>query len=79
MMVERWIMDIERTFEVCGCIESQKLLYASYLLQGEAVVWCDTKRHLITMELGVVEGILWVIFKKKFDDHYFRMFGQEKI
>lgn len=28
----------ERPFEVCGCTKSQKVLYASYFLQGEVAL-----------------------------------------
>lgn len=65
------IMDIKRTFKVCGCTESQKILYANYLLQGEAVLWWGTKRQLITMEFEAMEEISQERFKKEFDNWYF--------
>lgn len=68
--VERWISNIERTFEVCRCTEYQKVLYASYLLQGETTLWWDTQRNLLTMELGAMRRISWEMFKKKFDNCY---------
>ena len=58
-----WITDIERTFEVSGYTESQKVLQVSYLLQGEAALWWGAKRQLLTME-GVVEKISWERFIK---------------
>ena len=36
LQAEKWIKDLEITFEVCGCTEVQQVLYASYLLQGTA-------------------------------------------
>lgn len=46
-------MDIERTFEVCGCMESQKVLYTSSLLQGEVATWWNAKRQLLKNEIGI--------------------------
>ena len=27
----KWIMDLKRTYEICGCTEDQKVLYVVYL------------------------------------------------
>ena len=48
----KWIKDLQKTFEMCGCTEAQQVLYASYLLQGTASDWWDTKRVLLESELG---------------------------
>ncbi|XP_035545519.1 uncharacterized protein LOC118348279 [Juglans regia] len=71
MRARRWILDLERTFEVCGCTEAQMVLYASYMLQGEAANWWETKRPLLEMELGSLAAVSWQRFKKEFDDRYF--------
>ncbi|XP_035542086.1 uncharacterized protein LOC118344795 [Juglans regia] len=44
LRAEKWIIDLERTYEICGCIEDQKVLYAGYLFQGEAGTWWDMRR-----------------------------------
>ncbi|XP_035551112.1 uncharacterized protein LOC118349689 [Juglans regia] len=67
----RWIEDLERTFEVCGCIEAQMVLYGSYMLQGEAANWWETKRQVLEMELGSFAAVSWQRFKKEFDDSFF--------
>ncbi|XP_035540236.1 uncharacterized protein LOC118344218 [Juglans regia] len=67
----RWISDLEKTFEICGCIETQKVLYASYLLQGDATAWWETKRELLEMELGSIAAVSWVRFKREFNDRFF--------
>ncbi|KAF5454475.1 hypothetical protein F2P56_024135 [Juglans regia] len=70
----RWIEGLERTFEVCGCTEAQMVLYGSYLLQGEAANWWQTKWQLLEMELGSFAAVSWQCFKKEFDDHFFPVF-----
>ncbi|KAF5458523.1 hypothetical protein F2P56_022546 [Juglans regia] len=67
----RWISDLEKTFEICGCTETQKVLYASYLLQGDATAWWETKRELLVMELGSIAAVSWVRFKREFNDRFF--------
>jgi hypothetical protein len=71
LRARRWIEDLERTFEVCGCTEAQMVLYGSYLLQGEAANWWQTKRQLLEMELGSFAAVSWRRWKKEFDDRFF--------
>ncbi|XP_041025351.1 cold shock protein 2-like [Juglans microcarpa x Juglans regia] len=47
------------------------VLYGSYMLQGEAANWRQTKRQLLEMELGSFAAVSWQRFKKEFDDHFF--------
>ncbi|KAG6676615.1 hypothetical protein I3842_15G160600 [Carya illinoinensis] len=74
LQARRWIRDLERTFEVFGCTEAEKVLYASYLLQGEAADWWKTKRELLEMELGSFAAVSWLRFMKEFDDRFFPIF-----
>ncbi|KAF5442819.1 hypothetical protein F2P56_035437 [Juglans regia] len=67
----RWISDLKKTFEICECSEVQKVLYASYLLQGDATTWWETKRELLEMELGSIAAVSWVRFKREFNDRFF--------
>ncbi|KAF5472309.1 hypothetical protein F2P56_009036 [Juglans regia] len=71
LRARRWIEDLERTFEVCGCTEAQMVLYGCYLLQGKAANWWQTKRQLLEMELGSFAAVSWQRFKKEFDDRFF--------
>ncbi|XP_042972697.1 uncharacterized protein LOC122304488 [Carya illinoinensis] len=79
LWVGKWIKDLERTFEVCSCIEAQQVLYASYLLQGDAADWWETKREMLVMELGSFASVSWQRFKNEFNDRFFpiSMRGQE--
>lgn len=47
------------------------VLYGSYLLQGEAANWWQTKRQLLEMELGSFAAVSWRRWKKEFDDRFF--------
>ncbi|KAG6632898.1 hypothetical protein CIPAW_12G010400 [Carya illinoinensis] len=67
----KWIRDLERTFEVCGCTKAQQVLYASYLLQGTASEWWDTKRVMLVSELESFTAVSWQRFKKEFNDRLF--------
>lgn len=44
LRANKWLIDLDRTFDISGFTESQKVQYAGYLLQGEADIWWDTKR-----------------------------------
>lgn len=71
MKADRWIKDLERTFEISGCTETQKVPYAGHLLQGEAGLWWDTKRKLLRQELRENVTPTWERFKMEFDDRFF--------
>ncbi|KAF5469513.1 hypothetical protein F2P56_013578, partial [Juglans regia] len=71
LRARRWIQDLEITFEVYGCTEAQIVLYGSYMLQGEAPNWWETKQSLLEMELGSLAAVSWQCFKKEFDDRFF--------
>lgn len=38
MRADKWIIDLEQTFEIVGCTDDQKVLYVKYLFQGEAYI-----------------------------------------
>ncbi|KAF5445211.1 hypothetical protein F2P56_034278 [Juglans regia] len=64
-------MDLERTYEICGCTQDQKVLYAGYLFQEEARMWWDTRRQLLVRELGSLAALSWERFKEEFDNRFF--------
>lgn len=68
MSANKWLLDLERTFDISGCTEDQKVQYARYLLQGEAGFWWETKRQLLAMELGNLATLTWERFKQEFDN-----------
>lgn len=36
LRADKWMIGLDRTFEIYGCTKDQKVLYAIYMLQGEA-------------------------------------------
>ncbi|KAF5468689.1 hypothetical protein F2P56_012826 [Juglans regia] len=64
-------MNLERTYEICGCTENQKVLYAGYLFQGEVGMWWDTRRQLLVRELGSLTALSWERFKEEFDNRFY--------
>ncbi|KAF5481534.1 hypothetical protein F2P56_002175 [Juglans regia] len=71
LKAEKWIMDLVRTYEICGCTEDQKVLYAGYLFQGEARIWWDMRRQLLVRELGSLVALSCERFKEEFDNILF--------
>ncbi|XP_040999920.1 uncharacterized protein LOC121246017 [Juglans microcarpa x Juglans regia] len=67
----KWIVDLKRTYKICGCTEDQKVLYVGYLFQGEAGIWWDVLRHLLVRELGSLVALSWERFKEVFDNGFF--------
>ncbi|XP_040998203.1 uncharacterized protein LOC121244255 [Juglans microcarpa x Juglans regia] len=64
-------MDIERTFDVSGCSEVQKVQYAGHMLQGEVGIWWETKQQLLARESGNLIALTWDRFKIEFANHFF--------
>ncbi|XP_041011368.1 uncharacterized protein LOC121255154 [Juglans microcarpa x Juglans regia] len=71
LRAKKWIIDLERTYKICGCTDDQKVLYARYLFQGEAGIWWDTRRQLLVGELGSLAALSWERFKEEFDNRFF--------
>ncbi|XP_035547396.1 uncharacterized protein LOC118348923 [Juglans regia] len=70
MKANEWLLDLDSTFKISGCIEEQKVQYAGHLLQGEAGSWWDTKRQLLIRELGNITILTWERFKEEFDNRF---------
>lgn len=66
-----WLTKLDRTFEISGCTEEQKVQYAGQLLQDEANIWWDTKRQLLVRQLGNISALTWDRFKQEFDSRFF--------
>ncbi|XP_042939179.1 uncharacterized protein LOC122274203 [Carya illinoinensis] len=71
LRANKWLLDLERTFNISGCTEDQKVQYVGHLLQGEASIWWDTKQQLLAQELGDVATLTWEWLKKDFDSCFF--------
>ncbi|KAJ9550225.1 hypothetical protein OSB04_014270 [Centaurea solstitialis] len=61
IMVSDWITEMENVFDICECSEDQKVLYASFMLRGNALHWWNA----ITESHGkeIMRTMLWDQFK----------------
>ena len=66
-MVESWNLDLEKYFDVLNCIESQKVMFATFMVGGEAEHWWRMEKRL----LGNEEPLVWDNFKEIFFKKYF--------
>lgn len=53
-------------------MEDQKVHYDGHLFLEEVVIFWDTKRQLLILELGIIVALTWKRFKEEFDKHFFR-------
>ncbi|KAI3727699.1 hypothetical protein L6452_16317 [Arctium lappa] len=63
-----WLKEIEMDFESCECDPSQRVKFASQLLRGEALIWWNLTRSILTRE--VLAKLTWPVFKEKIMDKY---------
>ena len=70
MVAEAWIKQIEKIFTALGCGEEQKVVFASFVLQGEADHWWESKTRLLRTLLER-RPITWELFEEAFLEKYF--------
>ncbi|XP_062164957.1 uncharacterized protein LOC133871539 [Alnus glutinosa] len=70
LAMESWSANILRLFEVIGCTNEQRVLYAGYKLIDEASRWWESRRELLDLEMGGAE-VTWTRYKKEFNDRFF--------
>ncbi|XP_052728500.1 uncharacterized protein LOC128195299 [Vigna angularis] len=63
-----WICNNEKIFEVIDCSEEQKLIFAVFMLTGEAEYWWRGMRQLMNAR---GEAINWENFRIRFLEKYF--------
>jgi hypothetical protein len=51
-VAESWTTNLQMLFEELGCTDEQKVRYAALLFTGEALWWWQSKKELLTQELG---------------------------
>ena len=56
---ESWTLDLEKYFDVLNCSETQNVVFATFMLGGEAEHWWRMKKWL----LGNEEPLVWDKFK----------------
>ena len=66
---ESWIMQMEKIFDVIGCIEVQKVSFASFMLKGEAEHWWRSTKKTVPLEED--EILTWTVFLDAFYEKYF--------
>ncbi|GFZ15671.1 hypothetical protein Acr_25g0000800 [Actinidia rufa] len=46
MVAESWLLGIERVFEVLPCTDEQKVVFATFMFEGAALIWWQLKKPL---------------------------------
>ncbi|GFS40834.1 hypothetical protein Acr_00g0070780 [Actinidia rufa] len=46
MAAESWLLGIERVFEVLPCTDEQKVVFATFMFEGAALIWWQLKKPL---------------------------------
>lgn len=70
MVAEAWLKQMEKIFVAMGCNDDQRVILASFVLQGEADHWWDAKSRLIRAGLQDAP-ITWELFLEAFHEKYF--------
>ena len=47
IVVESWVLDLEKYFEVLNCSKTQKVMFATFMLGGEAERWWRMEKRLL--------------------------------
>ncbi|XP_075633378.1 uncharacterized protein LOC142605832 [Castanea sativa] len=71
MAVENWLLKMEKLLRALKCTNMQKVVYATFALQGSAKRWWMGTECLLWMELGENTSITWEKFKEVFNETYF--------
>ncbi|GFS36588.1 hypothetical protein Acr_00g0046820 [Actinidia rufa] len=73
MAAEFWLLGIERVFEVLPCTDEQKVVFATFMFEGAALIWWQLKKPLEPLWL-------WPRFLEVFNEEYFpEMVRDQKI
>ena len=71
MAAENWLLKMEKLLRAFKCTDAQKVLYATYALQGSTNRWWSSTEPLLSTELGEDTPITWEKFKEVFNRTYF--------
>ncbi|GFS42479.1 hypothetical protein Acr_00g0080050 [Actinidia rufa] len=72
-MPQSWLLGIERVFEVLPCTDEQKVVFATFMFEGAALIWWQLKKPLEPLWL-------WPRFLEVFNEEYFpEMVRDQKI
>ncbi|MDV3145731.1 MAG: hypothetical protein Q8736_02460, partial [Sweet potato little leaf phytoplasma] len=64
----RWLQEIEKILEAMQCPDTQRVIYATFMLVGDAEKWWKHRQQLLQAEQ---RAITWAVFKEKFLEKYF--------
>ena len=70
MAAENWLLKMEKLLRAFKCTDTQKVLYATFSLQGFVERWWSSTEQLLRMELGRDTLITWEKFKEVFNRTY---------
>ena len=71
MAAKNWLLKMEKLLRAIECTDAQKVLYATFALQGSAERWWSSTEQLLRKELGRDTPITWEKFKEVFNRTYF--------
>ncbi|GJW24641.1 putative reverse transcriptase domain-containing protein [Tanacetum coccineum] len=66
--LRRWIEKVEQVFEICKCIEEDKVMFAASTFEGRALTWWNGNVH--TLGLVNANRIPWTEFKMMMTTEY---------
>ncbi|XP_038985500.1 uncharacterized protein LOC120111712 [Phoenix dactylifera] len=65
---DNWLTEMEKAFAVLRCQDDEKILFASYMMQGETFNWWRMLEHKYEQDR---EPLTWAKFQGAFYDKYF--------
>lgn len=73
MKAEVWFIQMEKVLKVLNSTKEQKVLFVTYMLEGEASHWWRMAERILHAQ--GVDPINWEDFLKVFDAKYFSYFS----
>lgn len=62
-VAEMWVLSMENIFRLMNCPDDRKVSFASFMLQGDAELWWEFTREILSPNGGV---ITWLEFREAF-------------
>ncbi|GJX51360.1 putative reverse transcriptase domain-containing protein [Tanacetum coccineum] len=66
--LRRWLEKVEQVFEICKCVEEDKVMFAASTFEGRALTWWNGNVH--TLGLVNANRIPWTEFKTMMTTEY---------
>ena len=68
MAIENWLLKMEKLLRAVECADAQKVVYATFALQGSTERWWTGTECLLRIELGENTPTTWEKFKEVFNE-----------